>query len=299
MRIKHTLGGLLVAVATLTVAACGSNSLSGQPSASSGAGQPSESADTSLFSKLPASIQKSKTIVVGTDASYAPNEFFAGDGKTIQGADVDLFDAVAAKLGVKADYRNANFDSIILGVTSGKYDIGISSFTINADRMKQVNMISYYRAGTQWVTTKGNPKNVSPDNACGRTVAVQRATVQDTADLPARQKKCGSNKIKVLRFNGQDQATAAVVSGRADAMLADSPVSLYAVKKAGGKLALLGKVYDAAPYGYVVPKDELQFAQVLADALKAVKQDGSYDKALAKWGIRSGAISDFTVNPKP
>ena len=299
MKLRYKIAGIAVAVASFALSACGSNSLSGEPSgAPSSATQPSQSADTALFDKLPDKIKSSKKIVVGTDASYAPNEFFAGDGKTIQGADVDLFNAVAAELGVTAEYRNANFDSIILGVSSAKYDIGISSFTINAGRMKQVNMVSYYQAGTQWATAKGNPKGIDPDNACGKTIAVQRATVQDTEDLPVRQQKCGGNKIKVLRFTGQDQATAAVVSGRADAMLADSPVTQYAVKQARGKLASLGDVYDAAPYGYVVPKDEQQFAQVLADALKQVHQDGSYQKALAKWGIQSGAISDFAVNPE-
>ena len=299
MNLKFKFGAIAVAAATtLAITACGSNSLSGEPAGNgSASAQPTQQADQALFNQLPDKIKQSKTIVIGSDASYAPNEFFAGDGKTIQGADVDLFKAVAAKLGVKTRWQNANFDSIILGVNSGKYDMGISSFTINADRMKQVNMISYFSAGTQWAAAKGNPKQIDPDNACGKTIAVQRATVQDTDDLPARQKKCGSNKIKILRFTGQDQATAAVVSGRADAMLADSPVTQYAVKQSGGKLDTLGDVYDSAPYGYVVPKDETQFADVLAKALKDVKEDGGYDAALKKWGIESGGISDFQVNP--
>jgi len=293
--------GAAVLAAVMSLAACGSNSLSGgndAPSgdASSAAAQSGQSADTALFDKLPDKIKSSKKIVVGTDASYAPNEFFAGDGSTIQGADVDLFNAVAAKLGVKAEYQNAKFETIILGVSSGKYDVGVSSFTINADRMKQVNMISYYQAGTQWAA--GSGKSVDPGNACGKTIAVQRGTVQDTDDLPARQKKCGSNKIKVLRFDGQDQATAAVVSGRADAMLADSPITQYAVKQSKGALKTVGDVYDAAPYGFVVPKDDTQFADVLAEALGEIKSDGSYEKALTKWGIQSGAIDDFAVNPK-
>ncbi|QGN32282.1 ABC transporter substrate-binding protein [Microlunatus sp. Gsoil 973] len=293
--------GVAVAVAALSLAACGSNSLSGgsdEPTgaASSAAAQPSQSADKALFDKLPDKIKSSKKIMVGSDASYAPNEFFAGDGSTIQGADVDLFNAVAAKLGVTAEYQNAKFETIILGVSSGKYDVGVSSFTINADRMKQVNMVSYYEAGTQWA--EGSGESVDPDNACGKTIAVQRGTVQDTDDLPGRQRKCGGNKIKVLRFDGQDQATAAVVSGRADAMLADSPITQYAVKQSKGALKTVGDIYDAAPYGFVVPKDQTQFADVLAEALKEVKSDGSYDKALSKWGIQSGAIDDFAVNPK-
>ena len=300
MKLGYKIGAVLAA-GTLLVSGCGSNSLSGAPSGAaedgSGAGGGKASADQALFERLPDKIKKNKTIVVGSDASYAPNEFLAGDGKTIQGADVDLFNAVAAKLGVKTDFRNANFDSIILGVNSGKYDMGVSSFTINPDRMEQVNMVSYYEAGTQWVTTKGNPNKIDPDDACGETVAVQRATIQDNIDLPTRQKKCGGTKIKILRFTGQDQATAAVVSGRADAMLADSPIAQYAVQQADGKLETLGDVYDAAPYGFVVPKKQTEFAQVIADALQEIKADGSYQQALEKWGIEDGAISDFAVNP--
>ena len=174
--------------------------------------------------------------------------------------DIDVFNAVAAKFGVKAEYQTADFASIINGVNGKKYDIGVSSFTISDERKKQVNMVSYFSAGTQWATAEGNPKGVDPEKACGKTIAVQTGTVQDTEDLPARQKACGSDKIKILRYKDQGQATSAVVTGKADAMLADSPVVAYAVKQSGGKLATLGEVYEAAPYGYVVPKAETEFA---------------------------------------
>ena len=100
---------------------------------------------------------------------------------------------------------------------------------------------------------------------------MQTGTVQETDDLPARQKKCGANKIKVLSFKGQDQATSAVVTGKADAMLADSPVAAYAVKQSAGKLDTLGDIYEAAPYGYVLPKAETEFADAIAEALKEIK----------------------------
>ena len=132
-------------------------------------------------------------------------------------------------------------------------------------------MVSYFSAGTQWATAEGNPKGIDPENPCGKTIAVQTDTVQDTDDLPVRQKKCGGDQIKVLRYGGQDQATNAVVTGKADAMLADSPVVAYAVKQSGGKLEPLGDIYEAAPYGYVVPKAETEFADAIVEALKAIE----------------------------
>jgi polar amino acid transport system substrate-binding protein len=161
-------------------------------------------------------------------------------------------------------------------------------------------MVSYFNAGTQWVTATGNPKKVDPNNACGLTIGVQKSTVQDTDDLPAKIKACtaaGKPTITVVAQEKQDQVTADLVSGKTDAMLADSPIGLYAVKQTSGKLEAVGAIYDAAPYGFVVPKAEADFAQAIADALKAMKTDGSYDAALKQWGNESGGITDFAVNP--
>jgi polar amino acid transport system substrate-binding protein len=296
MNVRIKLGVAAASVAALALSACGSSSLSGDPGAES-APSVSVSENVDLSAKLPESIKSAGVIKIGTDATYAPNEFLAGDGKTVQGFDVDLFNAVAEKLGVKTEWQPADFGSIITGVNSGKFDMGISSFTINDERKKQVNMVSYFNAGTQWATQPGNPKGIDPENACGKNIAVQSNTVQETDDLPVRQKKCADNKINVLSFKDQSQATAAVVSGKADAMLADSPIVAYAIKQSGGKLEALGDIYDAAPYGYVVPKDQTEFAEAIVEALKQIDQEGAYEAALEKWGVEQGAISDFAVNP--
>lgn len=293
MNSKYLIGGIVAVTMTLASAAC-SNSLSGDSGGQASSG-PSVQSDQKLFDRLPDKIKQDKKILVGTDASYAPNEFTVGN--KIQGFDIDVFNAIAAKLGVKAEYQNAKFDTIIPSVSSGKFDAGISSFTINAAREKQVNMTSYFTAGTQWAVAEGNPKKVDPDNACGKTVAVQTGTTQELDDLPVRQKKCGSNKIKILHFDGQDTVTTTVVSGRADAMLADSPVAQYAAKEQKGKIQTVGDVYATAPYGIITAKDQTEYAQVLADAFAAVQKDGAVKSAMAKWGITSGEIDNPTVNP--
>jgi polar amino acid transport system substrate-binding protein len=296
MNVRMKLGVAAASVAALALSACGSSSLSGEPGNES-APSVSVSENVDLASKLPESIKSAGVIKIGVDSTYAPNEFLAADGKTVQGWAVDVFDAVAAKFGVKTEWQPSKFGSIITGVNGNKYDIGVASFTINDERKKQANMVSYFNAGSQWATQPGNPKGVDPDNACGKNIAVQTGTVQETGDLPPRQKKCGSNKINVLSYDSQAQATSAVVTGKADAMLADSPVVAYAVKQSGGKLEALGDIYDSAPYGYVLPKDETEFAQAIAEALKQLDKEGAYKAALEKWGVEQGGISDFAVNP--
>jgi len=285
------------AIVGLALSACGSNSLS-TPGASA---KPTvaQTADPKLVAALPAKIKAAGKIVVGTDATYAPNEFLDTDGKTVKGMDVDLFNAVAQKFGMKVDWVPASFPSIILGVDSGKYDVGVSSFTINPDRKKQVNMVSYFTAGTQWVVPKGNPKHVNPDNACGLNVGVQTGTVQ-IDDLTARSKKCtaaGKKPINQIVETLQVKVNTDVVSGKADAMAADSPVGLYAVKQTNGAVEAVGASYASAPYGYVLPKEETAFAAAIVDALKSLDASGDYKKILTTWGVQSGAISNFALNP--
>jgi polar amino acid transport system substrate-binding protein len=293
-RRRTAIGLAGAAVVALSLVACGGNDNGGS---TGGAATPASSVDSALAAKVPDKIKSDGKILVGIDSTYAPSEFLDTDGKTVIGFDVDVFNAVAAKLGLKAEYQSAKFGDIIPGIQSGKYEIGVSSFTINTERKAAMNMVSYFSAGTQWAAKTG--ATIDPNNACGKKVAVQQATVQ-VDDLTAKSKACttaGKPAITIEQFQDQGQATASVVSGKNDAMLADSPVCAYAVKQTNGQLALAGEIYDSAPYGYVVAKQDTAFADALQGALTAVIADGSYTAALKKWGVEAGGITQPAVNP--
>jgi polar amino acid transport system substrate-binding protein len=291
---RRPLVGLVCAAAlVLTLAACGEE----KTGSGGNSPKPPASVDPALAEKVPPTIRTKGTIAIGTDASYAPNEFLDTDGKTIIGFDVDLFTAVAGRLGLTTAFQSAKFDDIIPGVSSGKYDIGVSSFTINPERLQEVTMVSYFQAGTQWAQKVGG--SVDPANACGKKVAVQTGTVQ-VGDATTRSKTCtdaGAPAITIEQYQAQSDATAAVVSGKDDAVLADSPVVAYAVKQSGGQLATLGGIYDSAPYGYALPRNQTDFAGVLAEAVRALIADGTYRKILDSWGVAGGSITTPAVNP--
>jgi polar amino acid transport system substrate-binding protein len=289
----------LVLVVALVAAGCGEKSDTGGGSTGTTAGA-APAVDEALAAKVPDAVKSDGKIVIGTDSSYPPNEFLDTDGKTVIGWEVDLFNAIGAKLGLKTDWQSAVFDAIIPGIESGKYEMGVSSFFITDERKKQVDMASYYNVGTQWLTKKGNPNGIQPDAACGKKVAVQTNTAQDTDDLAKRQEKCkseGKPAITIDRYQRQDQATASVVSGKDDATLADSPVMAYAVKQTNGQLELLGDAYDTYFYGSVMKQGQTEFAQAVADAVKALIADGTYKTILDKWGVQAGAIDSPAVNP--
>nr|WP_246158034.1 ABC transporter substrate-binding protein [Catellatospora sichuanensis] len=278
----------------LTAGGCGG----GEPAASPSAA-PSVSVNPTLAAMVPDAIKSDGKILVGVDATYAPNEFLAPDGSTVVGFDVDLFKAVAQTLGLTAEFQPATFGDIIPGVGSGKYEVGVSSFTVNDERKKQAQMVTYYSAGTQWAAKTGNPAGVNPDDPCGKRIAVQKDTVQ-FEDITKRSEACvaaGKPAVTIQPYAGQDQVASSVVSGKDDAMLADSPVAAYAVKQSNGQLELLGGIYDSAPYGYVVAKDQVEMAKALQAAVDEMIKNGSYEQILSNWGVQAGAVPSAQINP--
>ncbi|WP_022900417.1 ABC transporter substrate-binding protein [Humibacter albus] len=296
MRIRYVLPVVAVASALLlTGCVDNSGSGSGSDSGSSTSNAYGVKKDDSLAKTLPSDIQKAGVLKVGMDATYAPNEYKNASGKPI-GWDVDLANAIGAKLGVKMNYTISKFDNIIPSITGGRYDLGVSSFTDTTEREKQVDFVNYYNAGILWASQKG--KTIDPDNACGLKVAVEAGTYEDTDEIPAKSKKCTENgkaAIQVFKYDGQDQATNALVLGQVDAMSADSPITEYAISKQKDKIQKAGETFDIAPYGIAVDKGS-KLTNVIKNALQSLIDDGSYTKILTKWGVDDGAVTKAEVN---
>lgn len=255
--------------------------------------------DDALIAALPASLKDKATLTVGSDTSYEPAEFLDTDGQTAIGYDVDLAKAIGAKLGKKVDVQTAKFASILPSL-GAKYDLGISSFTINPERSKAVNFVSYFNAGVLWAVQKGNPKKISMDDLCGKTVGVQTGTVQEDPDVKDRSAKCvadGKPAIKIISLENQTDVTTRLVGGTLDAMSADSPIIKNALAKTNGQLETLGDVYDSAEQGIAIAKTDTEFAAVIEKVMNSLMEDGSYKKILTKWNNDDGAISKAVLNP--
>src|SRR5947208_2745657 len=181
-----------LAVAAAIVAGCGSSNNNNTTStpASTGAGTTASSGvDQKVASEVPAAVKSKGTLTVAADATYAPNEFIGSNGKTVEGMDVDLANALATALGLKVKVVNATFDSIIPGLASHKYDLGMSSFTDTKEREKTVDFVTYFSAGTSfYVKASGGPAVAGLADLCGKTVAVEKGTTQ-AADSTAQAKK--------------------------------------------------------------------------------------------------------------
>jgi len=282
----------------LALAGCGSSSSTTSSSTTTTAAAPASAENSAIAAEVPAAIKSKGTLNIATEAQYAPNEFIASDGHTIIGMDPDLMKALGEVMGLKVNMINATFESIIPGLAGGRYDLGASSFTDTKEREKTVDFVDYFNAGISFYAKTGaNPGVSTVADLCGKTVAVEKGTVE-LEESESQSKKCtkaGKKSVTVLSFPGQNAVNLAVSSGRAELGMADSPVVAYQIKQSNGQFSLIGKSYEFAPYGIAIPKTTGMTKPILA-ALKVLIASGSYLKILEKWGIQSGAITEPKIN---
>jgi polar amino acid transport system substrate-binding protein len=238
------------------------------------------------------------TLTVGDNLQYAPAEFLGGpDGQTPTGYDVDLAKALGRVLGVEVEVEHAEFASIIPAIGT-QYDAGIASFSINPERIEQVDMIAYISAGSTFSVQQGNPQDLDAEDLCGTTMGVQTGTIQDEdADrLSAECTDAGAEPIEVLRYSSQADVTTNLVGGKIDVMYADSPVGQYAALQTAGQVEQLGDVTDAAPQGIAVSKDDPELTAALQAAMQHLMDEGVWEDILGTWGV-TGALTTAELNP--
>jgi polar amino acid transport system substrate-binding protein len=273
----------------------------------------SSSASTSsapLADKLPKAIRDAGVVKVGSDIAYAPVEFKDSSGNTV-GIDPDIAAAMGKQLGVKFDFQNGTFDTLITGLRSNRYDIAMSAMTDTKDRQQGidsttgkkvgegVDFVDYFNAGVSIYTPKGKDQGIkSWSDLCGKKIAVQRGTVSE--DLAkAEAKKCPSGKkLAIESFDNDQQAQTRVRAGGAEAGSSDFPVTAYAVKTSGGgkDFQIVGQQVEAAPYGIAVGKSDTQLRDALKAALDAIIKNGEYAKIVQKWGVADGTVKAAVVN---
>lgn len=242
-----------------------------------------------------ADIERSGVLHVGTITDYPPNETKTPEGKPTGWA-VELVVEIAGELGLKVEYQELLFDSILPRIEGGAIDVGVGSFTDTVERQQVVDFVNYYSAGSLWAARPGS--TIDPENACGLTVAVMRDGTQHLTELPARSEACtadGKKPIEILPFTGQPEVTTAVVQGQADAFSADSPVTIEAVDTLGGEIEIIGAMFDTAPYGLPIAKGS-DLAEHVRAALQTLIDDGRYLALLEKYHSESGAITEATIN---
>jgi polar amino acid transport system substrate-binding protein len=278
----------VASVGIVALAGCGTPKVASSP----------QNTTAPLDTKIAGSVPDRYTgqpLVIATDASLAPMEFVAGKRQSIVGADIDMVNALASTMGLKVIIRNVDFNKIVSGVNSGTYDLGVSSITDTRARETKVDFVTYFQAGSSFYVRRGAAKVVQPADLCGKRVAVQQGTILEALAIKQKPLCDKAEPLSIVGFLQQTQATQAVISGKADVTLSDTPIASWAVRNSKGKLVLSGDPFSVAPYGIAVAKGS-GLTEPLQKAVNKIIANGVYDNILLKWDLQAGSIGKSIIN---
>ncbi len=218
-----------------------------------------------------------KPLIVATDTNFPPFEFKDKTGKHT-GFDIELWEAIAMKIGADFKLQPMDFNGIIPGLQTGQLDVGIAGMTIKPERAEVVDFSDgYYNAGLLILVRADENSINSIEDLKGKVVATKLATT--SADLV--KEKAGAKDVKL--FPNNDAMFLELMSGGADAVVFDSPVIADFMRKVGkDQVKVVGPLYMGQSYGIAFPKGSALVGKVNA-ALAELKADGSYTKLYRKW----------------
>lgn len=215
---------------------------------------------------------------VVTDNAYAPFEFINEETGELEGFDVELIKALADEAGIEIEIEQLQFDGIVAGIGSGKFDIGIAGMTITEERKENIDFSQpYYEAGLILAVNKDDDRGISSiEDVDGKTVASRTSSTSESYLEE-------NTDAKVESFPEIVEAYQVVLQGKVDAVLYDLPnVLYYSTKEAGGQLETVGEKLTGEDYGIAFPKGS-ELRDTIDDALTTLKENGTYDDIYEKW----------------
>ncbi len=217
-------------------------------------------------------------LIVACDTSFPPFEFKDPETGTHTGFDVELWDAIAKKIGAEYTLQPMDFNGIIPGLQSDQVDVGIAGMTIKPERSKVVDFSDpYYNAGLLILVKDGDNSIKDIKDLKGKIVATKLGTT--SADFVKA--NCGAKEVKL--FPNSDAMFMELMAGGADAVMFDSPViGDFARKATKGQVKVVGPLYQGQSYGIAFPKGSKLVTKVNT-ALKSLRASGEYRTLYIKW----------------
>lgn len=252
--------------------------------------------DDALYDRLPENVRARGFIRLVTDASYAPMEYFAADGRTIIGFEPDLATALGQVLGIRVEMVMGAFSTSLDEVNAGTYDGVLSGMTDTAERRERVDFVNYFNTGTSILVQRGNPRGITElDDLCGVAAAVKKSTYQEKMLLELR-KTCA---VTIHSVATNADALVELRTGRVAATLQDfPPASFVATDERTSAFFQLAsdRQYEPGLFGIAVDRRATDLRDCLRDALQRLIDSGVYTDLLARWELSASAVPRATVN---
>jgi polar amino acid transport system substrate-binding protein len=293
----------LVVIAIACVAAAVALAACGNIKSSSSSGSTSATTGNTPASLVPEEIRSSGKLVIGTNIPYPPMEFFASDGTTFKGIDIDLIEEIARGLELEPELMNLSFEALTPAVLSGRLNVIISGIGDFTDREKQLDFVDYVKTGSEVMMSKAAAAHASSLlSLCGMSIGVQIGSdqVAATTEESKRCEAAGKPPLKVETFREDGDALLAQESGRVELHAADAPVVAYEAATIDGGKRFTAKFpnFLSTPidYGIGIAKNEEGLAEAIRDQLNVLIEDGTYKKILTKYHLEGLAVPKAVIN---
>lgn len=229
-------------------------------------------------------IKKAGVIKVGTSADYPPFESVDASGNKV-GFDVDLMTEIAKRLGVKLEWVDMPFDSLIAAVQEGKIDASISAFNYSEERDQMIDFSdAYYTSEDAFTVAEGFTGTIAnPEDVAAYKVGVQTGTTQDswlTDNLVATGKLSEEN---LFRYDRVDQAMLDLQNGRIDVMMSDYIPAQALAEQLGGLNIVYHGVLSSGPMNIVIPDGDAELQAAINDIIKQLQDEGFIEGLAVKY----------------
>ncbi|AZQ36232.1 ABC transporter substrate-binding protein [Streptomyces cyaneochromogenes] len=245
--------------------------------------------------KVPAgALVKDGQITYCSDISAPPLTYYDVAQKPV-GAEIELGNALAAELGVRANWANTSFNGIIPALQAKQCDAIISQLYIKPEREKVVDFVPYMYASNTLVVAEKNAKAIKgADDLCGKKAAGQTGTtvVQYLTDESEKCAAAGKPKIDIRQFTKDSDALQQLRLGLVDAYGTTLETAAYVLKQQPGTFGLVGEPFNRIKVGAATRKDDASLHDALTQALAAVRKSGAYDAILKKWNLSGDDIAN-------
>ena len=220
-----------------------------------------------------ADVQKAGKLTVATSPDFPPFESLEG-GKVV-GIEVDIMELIAKELGVELEIVQMDFDAVLMGIQTAKYDCGASGITVDAYREKNMLFTTpYYNAAQVIVVKEGSPITGKADLS-GKTVSVQTGTTAESG--------CLDEGISVQAFNANADAKTALTTGKVDAWVVDNLTALQMVEDGDG-LVVLDEKMTEEPYAFAFAFGSEDLVAEINKILEKLISDGTIAGIFENYG---------------
>jgi len=253
--------------------------------------------------ELPERIAAKKEIVIANVPNYPPLEFKDPKTGTLTGLDIDLGNAIGAKLGVAVKWEEISFEQMVSALNTGRADMIISGMTDMPGRRETLDFVDYLASGAQFYTTADRAEQYkTPADFCGKTVGASRRT-SFPKEMEAWSKetceKNGKPALKIVGTEGSADARTQLRQKRLDAAVQGSETLPYLLNLEPDTYAIVGEPFTTVHQGIAISKKDDQLRDLIAKALKDMIADGSYDAVLKKWALQSAGVKTVKINEEP